>query len=73
MEKRATEFVEYEPIATDSRYYSDAGKVALTTTYDYVKENESYFNDAAFWETPALWAYRTMPDWTARTSSATMA
>lgn len=48
MEKRATEFVEYEPIATDSRYYSDAGKVALTTTYDYVKENESYFNDAAF-------------------------
>jgi hypothetical protein len=48
MEKRATEFVEYEPIATDSRYYSDAGKVALTTTYDYVKENGSYFNDAAF-------------------------
>ena len=47
-EKRATEFVEYEPIATNSRYYSDAGKVALTTVYDYVKENESYFNDAAF-------------------------
>ena len=47
-EKRATEFVAYTPIATDSRYYSDAGKVALTTTYDYVLENESYFNDAAF-------------------------
>lgn len=47
-ENRATKFVEYEPIATDSRYYSDAGKIALTTEYDYVLENESYFNDAAF-------------------------
>lgn len=46
--KRATEFVEYTPIETDSRYYSDAGKIALTTVYDYVLENESYFNDAAF-------------------------
>lgn len=48
METRATEFVEYTPIETNSRYYSDAGKVALTTVYDYVLENESYFNDAAF-------------------------
>ncbi len=48
METHTTEFVEYTPIETDSRYYSDAGKVALTTTYDYVLENESYFNDAAF-------------------------
>ncbi len=47
-ETRATEFVEYTPIETNSRYYSDAGKVALTTTYDYVLENDSYFNDAAF-------------------------
>ena len=47
-ENRATKFVEYTPIETDSRYYSDAGKVALTTEYDYVLENESYFNDAAF-------------------------
>lgn len=47
-ETRATKFVEYTPIPTDSRYYSDAGKVALTTTYDYTLENESYFNDAAF-------------------------
>ncbi len=46
--KHATEFVEYTPIETDSRYYSDAGKIALTTVYDYVLENESYFNDAAF-------------------------
>lgn len=47
-ENRATKFVEYAPIETNSRYYSDAGKVALTTAYDYVLENESYFNDAAF-------------------------
>ena len=47
-ENKATKFVEYTPIETDSRYYSDAGKVALTTTYDYVLENESYFNDAVF-------------------------
>ncbi len=43
-----TDFVEYTPVTTDSRYYSDAGKVALTTNYDYEIENESYFNDAAF-------------------------
>lgn len=47
-ENRATKFVEYTPVATDSRYYSDAGKVALTTVYDYTLENESYFNDAVF-------------------------
>lgn len=47
-ENRATKFVEYEPVEIDSRYYSDAGKVALTTEYDYVLENESYFNDAVF-------------------------
>ncbi|MDE7427964.1 MAG: hypothetical protein K2N00_01605, partial [Lachnospiraceae bacterium] len=46
--ENATKFVEYPPIFTDSIYYSDAGKVALTTTYDYVLENNSYFNDAAF-------------------------
>ena len=46
--ERATKFVEYTPVETDSIYYSDAGKVALTTTYDYVLENDSYFNDAAF-------------------------
>lgn len=46
--ERATKFVEYKPIEVDSIYYSDAGKVALTTTYDYVLENDSYFNDAAF-------------------------
>lgn len=43
-----TNFTYYDPQATDSRYYSDAGKVALTTEYPYMKENDSYFNDAAF-------------------------
>lgn len=43
-----TKFVAYTPVSTDSRYYSDAGKVALTTDYEYALKNESYFNDAAF-------------------------
>lgn len=43
-----TRFETYEPQATDSIYYSDAGKIALTTEYPYAKENESYFKNAAF-------------------------
>lgn len=43
-----TRFESYEPKQIDSRYYSDAGKVAMTTEYDYETENVSYFNDAAF-------------------------
>jgi hypothetical protein len=43
-----TEYEYYEPQPTDSPYYSDAGRVALTTEYDYTIENTSYFNDAAF-------------------------
>ena len=46
--KGVTKFEFYEPQETDSYYYSDAGKVALTTDYPYVKENISYFNDAIF-------------------------
>lgn len=46
--KGVTRFEFYEPQETDSYYYSDAGKVALTTDYSYVKENISYFNDAIF-------------------------
>ncbi len=47
-ENGTTKFEFYTPIETDSPYYSDAGKIALTTEYPYAKENESYFNDAAF-------------------------
>ena len=43
-----TRFEYYEPQHIDSIYYSDAGKVAMTTEYDYKIENTSYFNDAAF-------------------------
>ena len=46
--KGITRFIEYEPQEIDSRYYSDAGKVALTTEYPYAKENNCYFSDAAF-------------------------
>lgn len=43
-----TKFEFYEPLEIDSYYYSDAGKVALTTEYPYVKQNISYFSDAVF-------------------------
>lgn len=43
-----TKYQIYEPQEIDSYYYSDAGKVALTTEYPYTKENISYFNDAVF-------------------------
>ena len=46
--KGETKFELYEPQIIDSYYYSDAGKVALTTEYPYAKENTSYFNDAIF-------------------------
>ncbi len=48
IQKGITRFIKYEPQEIDSRYYSDAGKVALTTEYPYTKENISYFSDAAF-------------------------
>ena len=43
-----TKFETYEPQVIDSRYYSDAGKIALTTEYPYTKEDTGYFKDAAF-------------------------
>lgn len=43
-----TTFVSYTPIETDSVYYSDAGRFALTTEYDYTKVEEDYFKDAVF-------------------------
>lgn len=48
MVRGTTKFLPYAPLEIESRYYSDAGKVALTTEYPYVLENDSYFNDAAF-------------------------
>ena len=46
--KGVTKYEFYEPQEINSYYYSDAGKVALTTEYPYTKENISYFNDAVF-------------------------
>lgn len=46
--KGTTKFLPYTPLEIESRYYSDAGKIALTTEYPYTLENDSYFNDAAF-------------------------
>ncbi|MCM1089071.1 MAG: GDSL-type esterase/lipase family protein [Muribaculaceae bacterium] len=43
-----TDFVTYTPVETDSIYYYDVGKIALTTAYPYQKVGEEYFNDAAF-------------------------
>lgn len=44
----STEFISYTPVETDSIYYSDEGKLALTTAYHYTKVEEDYFDDAAF-------------------------
>ncbi|MCM1175659.1 MAG: GDSL-type esterase/lipase family protein [Blautia sp.] len=43
-----TVFVDYPPVETDSIYYEDVGKTALTTDYPYRKVGEDYFQDAAF-------------------------
>lgn len=43
-----TLFESYTPVETDSIYYSDAGKIAFTTEYDYTKVEEDYFEDAVF-------------------------
>jgi len=43
-----TVFVEYPPVETDSIYYEDVGKIALTTDYPYTTVGEDYFRDAAF-------------------------
>lgn len=43
-----TLFTTYIPAEIDSIYYSDAGKVALTTDYPYATVDESYFDDAVF-------------------------
>lgn len=43
-----TIFEIYTPVETNSIYYSDSGKIALTTEYAYTKVEEDYFTDAAF-------------------------
>lgn len=43
-----TRFKKYKKQKTDSRYYSDPGKTALTTEFSYQKVDKSYFDDAVF-------------------------
>lgn len=43
-----TRFEKCRQVQTDSQYYSDPGKRALTTEYAYQKVGKSYFDDAVF-------------------------
>ncbi len=43
-----TVFEIYTPVETNSIYYIDEGKAALTTEYDYTVVGEEYFDDAVF-------------------------
>ncbi|MCR4687204.1 MAG: hypothetical protein K5659_06505 [Lachnospiraceae bacterium] len=42
------EYIYYDPIAVNSKYYSDPGCIALTSTYEYTTVEDDYFNDACF-------------------------
>lgn len=46
--KGVTKYKYYTPQEVDSIYYTDAGKIALTTEYPYETVDETYFDDAAF-------------------------
>lgn len=43
-----TKFEKYKPVKIDSPFYTDRGKTALTTEYNYGKVDDKYFSDAAF-------------------------
>lgn len=42
------EYITYEKKKTDSPWYTDPGKIPLTTAYDYKKVKKDYFDDAVF-------------------------
>lgn len=42
------EYLTYEKKKTDSPWYTDPGKIPLTTAYDYQKVKKDYFDDAVF-------------------------
>lgn len=46
--KTKPKYITYEKKQTDSPWYTDPGKIPLTTEYDYQKVNEDYFDDAVF-------------------------
>ncbi len=41
-------YITYEKTQTDSPWYTDPGKIPLTTEYDYQKVKNDYFDDAVF-------------------------
>ena len=43
-----TEYETYQKTKVNSPYYSDPGKVALTTNYPYITVEKSYYDDALF-------------------------
>lgn len=47
-EKIKPEYISYEKKKTDSPWYTDPGKIPLTTEYDYQKVKKDYFDDAVF-------------------------
>ncbi len=46
--KGITRYKKYEKQQTNSQYYSDPGRKALTTDYSYEKVDKKYFGDAVF-------------------------
>lgn len=47
-QKIKPEYITYEKKKTDSPWYTDPGKIPLTTEYDYRKVKNDYFDDAVF-------------------------
>ena len=47
-QKIKPEYISYKKKKTDSPWYTDPGKIPLTTEYDYQKVKEDYFDDAVF-------------------------
>lgn len=47
-QKIKPEYISYEKKKTDSPWYTDPGKIPLTTEYDYQKVKKDYFDDAVF-------------------------
>lgn len=43
-----TKFTTYKPVKVTSPYYTDRGKIPLTTEYSYETVSDTYFSDAAF-------------------------
>lgn len=47
-QKIKPEYITYEKKKTDSPWYTDPGKIPLTTEYDYQTVKKNYFDDAVF-------------------------